>query len=101
MSEADPELAFVVVHVRLLKEEEFMKEKKLTVPEIGLIAMTRVVLGVGIGLLLTEKLNKDQRQGIGWTLLAVGALSTIPIAANVLGERTTQNPVEEKAELGS
>jgi hypothetical protein len=72
-----------------------MKEKKLTVPEIGLIAMTRVMLGVGIGLLLSEKLNKDQRRGIGWTLLAVGALSTIPIAANVLSERTEGTPVEE------
>ena len=77
-----------------------MKEKKLTVPEIGLIAMTRVILGVGIGLLLSEKLNKDQRNGIGWALLAVGALSTIPIAANVLGERTAGTQVEEMEEVG-
>ena len=76
-----------------------MKEKKLTVPEIGLIAMTRVALGVGIGLLLSEKLSKDQRNGIGWALLAVGALSTIPIAANVLGERTVGTPTEEMAEV--
>lgn len=67
-----------------------MKDKKLTIPEIGLIAMTRVILGVGIGLLLSEKLNKDQRHGIGWALLAVGALSTVPIAANVLSERTVE-----------
>ena len=76
-----------------------MKEKKLTVPEIGLIAMTRVILGVGIGLLVSEKFNQDQRKGIGWTLLAVGALSTIPIAANVLGERSEEIPVEKGREM--
>ena len=76
-----------------------MKEKKLTIPEIGLIAMTRVILGIGIGLLASQKLNKDQRRSIGWTLLAVGALSTIPIAANVLCERTAEAPGEEKAEV--
>ena len=76
-----------------------MKEKKLTVPEIGLIAMTRVILGVGIGLLFSEKLHQEQRKGIGWTLLAVGVLSTIPIAANVLGERTVGTPTEEMAEV--
>ena len=70
-----------------------MKEKKLTIPEIGLIAMTRAILGVGIGLLLSEKLNPDQRKAIGWTLLAVGALTTIPIVANVLGKK------EERAEV--
>jgi hypothetical protein len=77
-----------------------MNEKTLTVPEIGLIAMTRVILGVGIGLLLSEKLNRDQRNGIGWALLAVGALSTIPIAANVLGQRTAGTQVEEMEEAG-
>ncbi|HTL17060.1 MAG TPA: hypothetical protein VL793_07475 [Patescibacteria group bacterium] len=75
-----------------------MKEKKLTIPEIGLIAMTRVILGVGIGLLVSEKVNRDQRRGIGWALLMVGALSTIPIAANVLGERTVESAAEKMAE---
>jgi hypothetical protein len=73
-----------------------MKERKLTVPEIGLIAMTRAMMGVGIGLLVSQKLNQDQRKCIGWTLLAVGALSTIPIVANVLGERI---PAEERADV--
>ena len=93
------QFAFVMFRVNLSEEEKFMKEKKLTIPEIGLIAMTRVMLGVGIGLLLSEKLNKDQRKGIGWALLAVGALSTVPIAANVLSERTVGAPVEERAKV--
>jgi len=50
-----------------------------------LIAGTRVALGVGIGLLLSEKLARDIRRGAGYALLGVGALTTIPLAIHVLG----------------
>ncbi len=63
-----------------------MKERTLTIPEIMLIAGTRAALGVGIGLLLADKLNEDQRRGAGWALLGVGVLSTIPLVINVLGK---------------
>jgi hypothetical protein len=62
-----------------------MKTHKLSMPEIGLIAGTRGMLGAGIGLLLSGKLNKDQRLAVGWTLVAVGAVTTIPLLMNVLG----------------
>jgi hypothetical protein len=61
-----------------------MISRTVTLPEIGLIAGTRAALGAGIGLLLADRLNDDQRRAVGWTLLAVGALSTIPLAANVI-----------------
>jgi hypothetical protein len=61
-----------------------MKERGLTIPEIGLIAGTRVALGVGIGLLISEKLDRDERRAAGWALFAVGALTTIPIVVTVL-----------------
>jgi hypothetical protein len=64
-----------------------MIRRSVTLPELGLIAGTRVALGAGIGLLLAERLNDDQRRAAGWTLLAVGALSTIPLAAGVLGRK--------------
>lgn len=63
-----------------------MKHRELTLPEIGLIAGTRVALGVGLGLLLGERLSREARKGAGWALLAVGVLSTIPIAAGVLSK---------------
>lgn len=53
--------------------------------EIVLIAGTRVALGAGIGLLLGGRMNEGARRAFGWTLLAIGALSTIPLAMNVLG----------------
>ena len=64
-----------------------MKETRLTIPEIGLIAGTRAALGVGIGLLLSDKLTGDQRKGAGWALLAIGALTTIPLMMEVFGKR--------------
>jgi len=43
------------------------------------------MLGAGIGLLLSGKLSKDQRRAAGWTLVAVGAVTTIPLMMTVLG----------------
>jgi hypothetical protein len=42
-----------------------MKTSELTLPEVGLIAATRGMLGAGIALLLADKLNEDQRKAIG------------------------------------
>lgn len=61
-----------------------MKETRLAVPYIGAIAVTRVALGVGIGLLVSRKLSANARRGAGWSLVALGALSTIPLAVKVL-----------------
>jgi len=64
-----------------------MKKAELTLPEIALIAGTRGMLGAGAGLLLADRLNDDQRKAIGWTLLVVGAISTIPLVMEVLNKR--------------
>ena len=61
-----------------------MIRRTVTLPEIGLIAGTRAALGAGIGLLLADRLNDEQRRAVGWTLLAVGALSTIPLFVKVI-----------------
>jgi hypothetical protein len=65
-----------------------LTERGLTIPEIMLIGGTRVALGVGLGLLISDRLNEDQRKGAGWALLAVGVLSTIPIVMGVLAKPT-------------
>ena len=62
-----------------------MRRQVMTIPELALIAGTRGMLGAGIGLLLSGKLNKDQRQAAGWALVAVGAVTTIPLMMNILG----------------
>lgn len=60
-----------------------MREARLTLPEISMIAGTRVALGAGAGLLLADKLGGEKRRAVGWTLLLVGIATTFPLAINV------------------
>ena len=69
-----------------------MKERGLTIPEIMLIGGTRVALGAGIGLLISDRLKKDQRNGAGWALLGIGVLSSIPLVIGVLSKRPIADP---------
>ncbi len=60
-----------------------MRKTVLTIPEIGLIALTRVALGAGLGLLLSGKMDRSARRAAGLALVAVGALTTVPLAIDV------------------
>jgi 4-amino-4-deoxy-L-arabinose transferase-like glycosyltransferase len=62
-----------------------VKETRISLPELGLIAGTRGALGFGLGLLLADRWAKDQRRAVGWTLVLIGLASTIPLALDVLG----------------
>jgi hypothetical protein len=64
-----------------------MIETKLTIADIILIAGTRIVLGAGIGLLISTRLNNDQRKAAGLALAVVGGLTTIPLALGVIGRQ--------------
>jgi hypothetical protein len=61
-----------------------MRTTQVTLPTIGLIAGTRVALGIGIGLLLASRMTREARRAAGLPLVLVGALTTIPLIANVL-----------------
>jgi len=63
-----------------------MQQRGLTIPELILIAGTRVALGAGLGLLIGDKLQRDVRKGAGWALLGVGVVTTIPLVMGVLGK---------------
>ncbi len=67
-----------------------MRHVSLTLPEIGLIAGTRAAGAAGLALLLSDRLTPERRRAVGWTLLAVGLVTTIPLLADVLGK--TQMP---------
>jgi hypothetical protein len=64
-----------------------MREIRIPLPEIGLIAGTRAALGVGIGLLVADRFSREQRHAAGWALVAIGGLTTIPLVADVLSRR--------------
>ena len=68
-----------------------MQEIRLTLPELGLIVGTRAALGGGVALLLAERLDKEQRKAVGWTLFMVGAVTTIPLLMLVFAKRRFQH----------
>lgn len=67
-----------------------MREISIPIPEIGLIAGTRLALGVGIGLLAADCLSREQRSAAGWALVTIGVLTTLPLAIDVFGRRRCQ-----------
>jgi hypothetical protein len=64
-----------------------MKTYDVALPELFFVAATRGIAGVGIGLLLADQLKPASRRPIGWALLGIGALTTVPIAATLLSRR--------------
>jgi hypothetical protein len=54
-----------------------MSTTELRLPELGLLAGTRGLLGAGIGLLNADRLSDTRRKDMGWILVAIGALTTM------------------------
>ena len=76
-----------------------MKEAQLTLPELAMIAGTRAALGAGLGLLLADHLPESQRKAVGWTLVLIGAVTTIPLAMEVLGKLHSPTPAPENRNM--
>ena len=75
-----------------------MRERPLTIPEIMLIGGTRAALGAGLALLLSDRLGREQRRAVGWTLFLVGAVTTLPIALNVLSKPAAGSTADREVE---
>jgi hypothetical protein len=63
-----------------------MSEVTLPLPMLFGIVATRAALGVGVGLLLADKL-KGNRRAVGAALVAIGAVTTVPAAMAVMRAR--------------
>jgi hypothetical protein len=64
-----------------------MKNLSLDFQTLGFLVATRAALGVGIGLLLADRLPAARRRAIGMTLVGLGAATTVPAVAAVLRGR--------------
>ncbi len=60
---------------------------ELPLPELALLVGTRGLLGAGLGLLLADQLDTRRRQGVGWALVTIGVVTTIPLAFMVFNRR--------------
>jgi hypothetical protein len=64
-----------------------MKKTYLSMPELALIAGTRAALGAGAALILGDRLAREEKKALGWTLFLIGVVSTVPILATVITRR--------------
>jgi hypothetical protein len=76
--------AFITRRIVMNIPQVLARKTEIGIPQLALIAATRGMVGLGIGLLVAEHIPKVQRSAIGWTLFITGALSTIPLAAAVI-----------------
>jgi len=66
-----------------------MSDIVLSRTKLGFIVATRAALALGAGLLLSSRLGYGKRRMIGGTLVAVGALTTIPALMLIRRSRVT------------
>jgi hypothetical protein len=67
--------------------------RTVTLPTLLLVGATRGMLGVGIGLLLAGRLG-ERRVRVGRILVAIGALSTIPLARQIFQSGTEDQYID-------
>jgi hypothetical protein len=58
-----------------------------TLPLDGLLTLTRAAFGLGLGLLVAERLDRPARQATAIALVSVGALAIIPLLVKKAMER--------------
>jgi hypothetical protein len=78
-----------------------MNNLVLNFPTFGFVVATRAMLGVGIGLLLAEKIPADRRRAIGMTLVGIGVATTIPAAVAVARSRRLEPEDSETLEIAA
>jgi hypothetical protein len=81
-----------------------MQEGRVTLPLplVGAIGATRGLLGLGIGLLVADRLDDRPRKILALALLGVGAATTIPLAMAVFRRRKAakaEAPATKKREV--
>ncbi len=64
-----------------------MRNVTLTFPELLFVIGTRAMLAAGVAVLAFAKMSDEKRKVVGATLVAIGAVTTIPAAMAVLRKR--------------
>ena len=67
-----------------------------TLPLDGLLTLTRTAFGLGIGLLMAERMSRPARQATAIALVSVGTLAVIPLLVKMALEQINR-PESERA----
>lgn len=59
---------------------------------LGLIIGTRAALAFGVGLMVAPRMPEVRRRSLAWTLIAIGAATTVPLVRSVLSRRVPTPP---------
>jgi hypothetical protein len=57
------------------------------VPLDGLLVLTRTAFGLGLGILMADRIRKPVRQAAAIALVSIGALAAVPLLVRVALER--------------
>src|SRR4051794_2137424 len=83
-------------------ERGAMKTFELSLSEFAFVAATRGMTGAGLGLLLSDCIRTvERRKAVGWTLLSIGVLTTVPIAMTLVSRRAQVAAAELNQALGN
>lgn len=61
-----------------------MRQVTLPLPELAVIAATRAMGAAGAALLASPRVPESRRRRIGWLLLGIGLLTTVPLILDVV-----------------
>jgi hypothetical protein len=64
-----------------------MRPINISPQTLGLVVGTRVALAFGVGLLVAERIPESRRRQIAFTLIGIGAATTVPLLREVFGRR--------------
>ena len=78
------------IHVRSMAQLSLNKFSE-NLPVSGTIGLTQTATGLGLGLLIADKLSGKTRRRTGGILLIVGALALAPVIAGII-TRVRNNP---------
>ena len=67
-----------------------MKKFEVSLPQLAFVAATRGLGGAGAALLLAPFIRVATRRKLGWALLGLGLLTTIPIAVRLVDGRNAE-----------
>jgi|SRR5436189_1901132 len=57
------------------------------IPLDGLLALTRTAIGLGVGILVADKIRRPLRQATAIALVSVGAIAAVPLLVKIALER--------------
>jgi hypothetical protein len=61
-----------------------VKQVQLNYPTLGFVVVTRAMIGLGVGLLVADRIAPGHRRTIGAALVGAGAAATVPAIRAIL-----------------